>query len=70
MCVDSTAATRLAKTVEEACSLLTNYNARLVSELQERRQIARQLREFIVLQKHLLTEDEKKLQARLMFNCN
>jgi regulator of Ty1 transposition protein 103 len=64
LCTDRSAADRLAKTVEEACSLLANYNARLADELQERRRIARLLREFILLQKTLLAEDEKKVEVR------
>jgi hypothetical protein len=63
-CIDRSAADRLAKTVEEACSLLANYNSRLAEELQERRRIARLLREFILLQKTLLAEDEKKVEVR------
>lgn len=60
---DKEAADRLSKTVDEACLLLAEYNGRLAAELEDRRQLARMLSEYIHSQKEALTEREKKLEA-------
>lgn len=54
----------MSKTVDEACLLLAEYNGRLAAELEDRRQLARMLTEYISSQKEALTEREKKLEAR------
>lgn len=59
---DKEAADRLSKTVDEACLLLAEYNGRLAAELEDRRQLARMLSEYIHSQKEALTEREKKLE--------
>ncbi|XP_062397013.1 regulation of nuclear pre-mRNA domain-containing protein 1B [Sardina pilchardus] len=59
---DKEAADRLSKTVDEACLLLAEYNGRLAAELEDRRQLARMLTEYIHSQKEALTEREKKLE--------
>lgn len=58
---DKEGADQLTKSVDEACSLLADYNGRLAQELQERRRVARMLREFILEQKDQLAESEKTL---------
>ncbi|XP_066558718.1 regulation of nuclear pre-mRNA domain-containing protein 1B isoform X5 [Amia ocellicauda] len=58
---DKEAAEKLSKTVDEACLLLAEYNGRLAAELEDRRQLARMLTEYIHNQKEVLTEREKKL---------
>ncbi|CDQ74610.1 unnamed protein product [Oncorhynchus mykiss] len=60
---DKEAADKLSKTVDEACLLLAEYNGRLAAELEDRRQLARMLTEYIGSQKEALTEREKKLEA-------
>ncbi|XP_048874039.1 regulation of nuclear pre-mRNA domain-containing protein 1B-like [Brienomyrus brachyistius] len=60
--VDKEAAEKLSKTVDEACLLLAEYNGRLAAELEDRRQLARMLTEYIHSQKEALTEREKKLE--------
>ncbi|XP_028307747.1 regulation of nuclear pre-mRNA domain-containing protein 1B [Gouania willdenowi] len=59
---DKDAADKLSKTVDEACLLLAEYNGRLAAELEDRRQLARMLTEYINSQKEALTEREKKLE--------
>lgn len=63
--VDKEAADKLSKTVDEACLLLAEYNGRLAAELEDRRQLARMLTEYISSQREALSEREKKLEARL-----
>ncbi|KAI5096140.1 regulation of nuclear pre-mRNA domain-containing protein 1B, partial [Silurus meridionalis] len=59
---DKEAADKLSKTVDEACLLLAEYNGRLAAELEDRRQLARMLTEYITSQKEALSEREKKLE--------
>lgn len=59
---DKDAADQLSKTVDEACLLLAEYNGRLAAELEDRRQLARMLTEYISSQREALTEREKKLE--------
>lgn len=63
--VDKEAADKLSKTVDEACLLLAEYNGRLAAELEDRRQLARMLTEYISSQREALSEREKKLEASL-----
>ncbi len=60
---DKRAAHVLMLQVEEARVLLAEYNARLAKELEERKRIARMLRDFIAAQKEALTESEQRLQV-------
>lgn len=62
--LDKEAADKLSKTVDEACLLLAEYNGRLAAELEDRRQLARMLTEYISSQREALMEREKKLEAR------
>lgn len=62
--LDKEAADKLSKTVDEACLLLAEYNGRLAAELEDRRQLARMLTEYIGSQREALMEREKKLEAR------
>ncbi|XP_034732050.1 regulation of nuclear pre-mRNA domain-containing protein 1B isoform X1 [Etheostoma cragini] len=59
---DKEAADKLSETVDEACLLLAEYNGRLAAELEDRRQLARMLTEYINSQKEALMEREKKLE--------
>lgn len=61
--LDKDAADRLSKTVDEACLLLAEYNGRLAAELEDRRQLARMLTDYISSQREALTEREKKLEV-------
>lgn len=67
MLVDKAAAERLSKIVDEACLLLAEYNGRLAAELDDRRQLARMLTEYINSQKEILGEKEKKLAVGTLF---
>ncbi|KAJ8259033.1 hypothetical protein COCON_G00180450 [Conger conger] len=59
---DKDAADKLSRTVDEACLLLAEYNGRLAAELEDRRQLARMLTEYIHSQKEALSQREKKLE--------
>ena len=56
-------AQKLEAQVEEARALLAEYNSRLANELDERKRVARMLRDFIHAQKEALTESENRLQV-------
>ncbi|XP_050395221.1 regulation of nuclear pre-mRNA domain-containing protein 1B [Patella vulgata] len=58
---DKESADNLSATVDEACKLLAEYNVRLDAELQERKQVAVMLRNFITTQKEQLQHVESKL---------
>ncbi|KAL3860622.1 hypothetical protein ACJMK2_010719 [Sinanodonta woodiana] len=65
---DKEDAEKLSAKVDDACTLLTNYNNRLTEELEERKRVAKMLRQFIVSQREQLQTSEKKLmeyQAKL-----
>lgn len=58
---DRESANRLSSIVDEACMLLAEYNGRLVAEIEDRRQVARMLADFVRQQRSLLHESEQKL---------
>jgi hypothetical protein len=53
---------RLSKMVEDACMLLADYNGRLAAEIDDRKQLARMLADFLRCQKESLAEKEHKLE--------
>ncbi|XP_043575360.1 regulation of nuclear pre-mRNA domain-containing protein 1A-like isoform X3 [Chiloscyllium plagiosum] len=59
---DKESADRLSKTVDEACMLLADYNGRLAAELEDRKQLARMLADYIRSQNEILAEKERKLE--------
>ncbi|XP_067911240.1 regulation of nuclear pre-mRNA domain-containing protein 1B-like isoform X2 [Heterodontus francisci] len=59
---DKESADRLSKTVDEACLLLADYNGRLAAELEDRKQLARMLADYIRSQNEILAEKERKLE--------
>ncbi|XP_052231010.1 regulation of nuclear pre-mRNA domain-containing protein 1B-like isoform X2 [Dreissena polymorpha] len=59
---DKDSARKLSNTVDSACSLLTDYNKRLHSEMEERKNLAKMLRAFIISQTEQLNHAEKRLQ--------
>ncbi|RWS03189.1 regulation of nuclear pre-mRNA domain-containing protein 1B-like isoform X3 [Dinothrombium tinctorium] len=58
---DKEAAERLSRQVEEACTLLADYNNRLTQELEDRKQISNMLATYLKNQRDLLASDEQKL---------
>ena len=60
---DRTEADKLLGSVDEACTLLTDYNSRLTTELQQRKLAAKMLRDYVAAQKTALAEAEEKLQV-------
>nr|XP_032830685.1 regulation of nuclear pre-mRNA domain-containing protein 1B-like isoform X2 [Petromyzon marinus] len=59
---DAPSAERLSRMVEEACVLLADYNGRLAAELDDRKQLARMLANYLRSQKELLAQKERKLE--------
>lgn len=59
---DRDAAERLSKQVDEACTLLADYNSRLADELEDRKLVARMLADFIKSQRDHLSLSEQKLE--------
>lgn len=55
-------AEKLSDKVDEAALILNEYNRRLVSELEERKKVARMLRSFILSQQKQVSETEKSLE--------
>lgn len=53
----------LLRQVNEAVSLLSEYNARLVSEMSERKKVGSLLRDFIQAQRGLLIQAENRSQV-------
>ena len=60
---DKDSAKQLSNTVDSACVLLTDYNKRLASEMDERRSVAKMLRAFVIAQTEQLQHAEKRLQV-------
>ncbi|XP_052816576.1 regulation of nuclear pre-mRNA domain-containing protein 1B-like [Mya arenaria] len=59
---DKESARRLSDIVDSACSMLTDYNKRLSTEMEERRNLAKMLRAFVLAQSEQLHHAEKRLQ--------
>ncbi|XP_067948167.1 regulation of nuclear pre-mRNA domain-containing protein 1B-like [Watersipora subatra] len=58
---DKSEAERLAKTVEEATTILNDYNERLTQELFDRKKLFKSLAPFIATQKEKLADSQQKL---------
>lgn len=59
---DKDAADKLSSQVNDACTLLDDYNERLTSELEDRKKIAAMLTDFMRAQKESLTETQAKFE--------
>ncbi|XP_046659484.1 regulation of nuclear pre-mRNA domain-containing protein 1B isoform X2 [Homalodisca vitripennis] len=59
---DRGAAERLAAQVNDAVTLLSEYNTRLANEMEDRRRVAQMLRDFTQAQRDLLTQAENTLE--------
>ncbi len=55
---------KLLKTIAEACSLLSEYNKRLSSELSDRQIVQKKLAEYTAYQKYNLAATEDRLEVR------
>jgi len=53
---------KLTGQVNDACTLLDDYNGRLTQELDERKRVAKMLSDFIYCQKETLNQSQKKLE--------
>uniref|UniRef100_A0A8D8YIJ6 Regulation of nuclear pre-mRNA domain-containing protein 1A n=2 Tax=Cacopsylla melanoneura TaxID=428564 RepID=A0A8D8YIJ6_9HEMI len=59
---DRVAAENLSAQVSEAVNLLTNYNTRLVTEMEDRKRAAAMLKDYIAAQRELLEQAEQRLE--------
>ncbi|KAK7792284.1 hypothetical protein R5R35_013313 [Gryllus longicercus] len=59
---DKAAADKLAVQVNEAVQLLTEYNARLAMEMDDRKKVTQMLNDFIQTQKDMLSHAEQRLE--------
>lgn len=59
---DKETAEKLSKQVDEACSLLADYNSRLSQELEDRKKVSKLLSDFTHSQKEILAQIEQKLE--------
>lgn len=59
---DRLSADKLALQVEEACSLLAEYNSRLTQELEDRKQVSQMLANYTFHQRELMSLAEQKLE--------
>lgn len=59
---DREAAEVLSSQVDEAVDLLSNYNTRLVTEMEDRKRAAAMLRDYIAAQRELLEQAEQRLE--------
>ncbi|XP_064467042.1 regulation of nuclear pre-mRNA domain-containing protein 1B-like [Ornithodoros turicata] len=59
---DRESADRLSRQVEEACSLLAEYNSRLSQELEDRKQVSQMLHNYTFHQRELMALAEQKLE--------
>uniref|UniRef100_V5HF20 Putative regulation of nuclear pre-mrna domain protein n=1 Tax=Ixodes ricinus TaxID=34613 RepID=V5HF20_IXORI len=60
--VDRESGKQLAEQVEEACSLLAEYNSKLTQELEDRKQVSQMLADFTFHQRELMALAEQKLE--------
>jgi len=58
---DKDAAQKLAKQVDEACAILSDYNTRLAQELEDRKKISTMLSMFVKNQKLSLAATDQRL---------
>ncbi|XP_075224971.1 regulation of nuclear pre-mRNA domain-containing protein 1B [Lycorma delicatula] len=59
---DKATAERLSVQVNDAVSLLTEYNTRLANEMEDRKKVTQMLRDFIQAQRELLQQAENRLE--------
>lgn len=61
--IDQMGAESLAGQVNEAIQLLSDYNARLSKEMEDRKTLAKMIHDFTAAQKELLVQAEERLQV-------
>ncbi|CAH1779101.1 unnamed protein product, partial [Owenia fusiformis] len=59
---DAAEAKKLISMVDDACTLLADYNSRLDNELEDRKRVGKMMREYVVTQKNSLAKREEKLK--------
>lgn len=56
----------LLRKVNDAVALLTDYNTRLVCEMEDRKKVTSMLHDFIQSQRDLIDQAEQRLQASII----
>lgn len=64
---DRTAADQLSAAVNEAATLLADYNGRLQAEMEDRRRLLTMLRDYTLAQRQLLQQAQSTLEVQLLF---
>lgn len=59
-------AEKLLRKVNDAVALLTDYNTRLVCEMEDRKKVAAMLNDFIQSQRDLIDQAEQRLQVNFI----
>lgn len=60
----------LLRKVNDAVALLTDYNTRLVCEMEDRKKVASMLQDFIQSQRDLIDQAEQRLQVSVYIFVN
>ena len=63
MFLDKEAALKLAERVNAAVELLTEYNNRLATEMEERKRVTQMLKDYTLSQKQLLSQAEHRIEV-------
>lgn len=66
LCLGKEEAEDLLRKVNDAVALLTDYNTRLVCEMEERKKVSSILHDFIQSQRDLIDQAEQRLQASVI----
>ena len=53
--------------VNEAVQLLTDYNGRLLKEMEDRKSLTKMLHDFTASQKELLVQAEERVKVNIIF---
>jgi len=64
LCVDSDLSRDLLKKITSAFDILKDYNRRLDTELDDRKNVSMKLQDLIYFQKDLLTQSEHRLEVK------
>jgi hypothetical protein len=67
LCVDSDVSRDLQKKIKSAHDILKDYNIRLDTELEDRKNASMKLQDLICFQKDLLTQAEHRLEVECIF---
>jgi len=69
-CLGKDEGEELLRKVNDAVALLTDYNTRLVCEMEDRKKVSSMLHDFIQSQRDLIDQAEQRLQVSYSFMYN